>query len=145
MVACQSEAAQSVAMAWKRGLSRVAEPHLTGSIAISLLDPLGGDHALSALYESDGCPVLLTDAELVQAVRDLGTMGVLAEPSGAAGLAGARKMAASTGRWTEGGRARTTVVIVTGGGARWLGTDGWPNTREGDYVADDARGDIACS
>ena len=87
------------------------------SVASGLLDPFpwDGDSALTAIERTNGAGVSVDDRAIMQAVRDLAAYeGVFAEPSGAAGVAGLRKLI------REGvvGRDDTSVVLVTGSGLK---------------------------
>jgi len=87
------------------------------SVASGLLDPFpwDGDSALTAIEKTNGAGVSVDDQAIMQAVRDLAAYeGVFAEPSGAAGVAGLRKLI------REGvvGRDDTSVVLVTGSGLK---------------------------
>ena len=87
------------------------------SVASGLLDPFpwDGDSALAAIERTNGAGVSVDDRAIMQAVRDLAACeGVFAEPSGAAGVAGLRKLI------REGvvGRDDTSVVLVTGSGLK---------------------------
>jgi threonine synthase len=115
MVGCQVEAAPAVTKAWRAGLAEVLPVAPGNSIALSLVDERGGDHALWALYESGGRAVAVTERDLVEAMSRLGRLGILAEPAGAAGMAGLARCVAA-GSVTPSSRV---VVVVTGGGGRW--------------------------
>ena len=94
----------------------VAEPH-PHTIASGLEDPYpwDADCAMEGVTETGGQGETADDSEILEAVRDLARCeGVFAEPSGAAALAGARKMRA-------GGaidRDQVVVVLVTGSGLK---------------------------
>jgi len=114
MVGCGLSAAPSVAAAWRAGRDQVSAVAPQPSIALSLVDAQGGDHALWAIRESGGSAVSIDDPDLVRAMTTLGSLGVLAEPAGAAGLA-----ALGSG-WPGSVRAgEIAVVVVTGGSGRW--------------------------
>lgn len=87
------------------------------TIATGLEDtyPWDGDMALRALYETKGYGVVVSDPEIVNAMKLLAKYeGILAEPSGAAGLAGLIK-AKDEG---EVDRDEDVVVLVTGHGLK---------------------------
>jgi threonine synthase len=94
----------------------VAEPH-PHTIASGLEDPYpwDADCAMEGVAKTGGQGETADDSEILEAVRDLARCeGVFAEPSGAAALAGARKM-------REGGaidRDQLVVVLVTGSGLK---------------------------
>jgi threonine synthase len=87
------------------------------SVASGLLDPFpwDGDAALSGVQTTGGGGVAVEDAAIMQAVKELAAYeGLFAEPSGAAAVAGLRKLL------EEGGvRENDTVVaLVTGSGLK---------------------------
>lgn len=91
-------------------------PH-PSSVASGLLDPYpwDGDGAMEAVAKSGGAGVAVSDEEIMWAVKALAKLeGIFAEPSGAAGLAGLRKLL------QEGfiDRGDTAVVLVTGSGLK---------------------------
>jgi threonine synthase len=113
IIACGLSAAPSVATAWRDRLDHVLATDTTPSIALSLIDAQGGDHALSALYESGGAALSLHDEHLLQAMATLGALGVLAEPAGAAALG------AVTNHLYSPTPDEVAVVVMTGYGGRW--------------------------
>ncbi|MET1160095.1 MAG: threonine synthase [Thermoprotei archaeon] len=87
------------------------------TIATGLEDtyPWDGDYGLRALYDTSGYGVVVSDNEIMEAVKMLAKYeGIFAEPSGAAGLAGLVK-ALREGRVD---RDETVVVLVTGHGLK---------------------------
>lgn len=87
------------------------------TIATGLEDtyPWDGDAALRAIYGTKGYGVVVSDDEIVKAMKLLASLeGVFAEPSGAAGLAGLVK--AVEERQVD--RDETVVVLVTGHGLK---------------------------
>ena len=99
------------------GMDRLVPEPNPSSVAGGLLDPYpwDGDAAMQGVRRTHGGGVSVSDGEIMQAVRDLATYeGIFAEPSGAAGLAGLRKLL------TEGtiGKKDEVVVLVTGSGLK---------------------------
>ncbi len=87
------------------------------TIATGLEDtyPWDGDAGLRALYNTDGYGVVVSDEEILEAMKLLASMeGIFAEPSGAAGLAGLIK-ALNDGKID---RDEEIVVLVTGHGLK---------------------------
>ncbi|ADI31853.1 threonine synthase [Staphylothermus hellenicus] len=87
------------------------------TIATGLEDtfPWDGDAGLRALYNTNGYGVVVSDEEILEAMKLLASLeGLFAEPSGAAGLAGLIK-ALEDG---EVDRDETVVVLVTGHGLK---------------------------
>lgn len=142
MVGCHLAAAPSVTAAWRERLTEVVAVVPEPSVALSLIDERGGDHALWALYESAGAAVPVGEDEIASAVTALGRLGILAEPAAAVGIAALGRCreeldaaSASVGDVLAGpswkgsagdadvrhqpARALDAVVVVTGNGARW--------------------------
>ncbi len=89
------------------------ENTIADSIAVGV--PRNPDKALSAIRESKGIVVNVTDEEILAAMKLLGTTcGVFAEPAGATGTAGVKK-AAQTGLIPK---SATVVSLVTGSGLK---------------------------
>ncbi len=79
--------------------------------SISGNSPLhGGRRLLSAVRNSGGMAMAVTDEEILEAMRDLGREGIGAEPSSAAGVA-AFKQAAKAGKIHS---TDTAVCVITG-------------------------------
>ena len=79
--------------------------------SISGNSPLhGGRRLLSAVRNSGGMALAVTDEEILEAMRDLGREGIGAEPSSAAGVA-AFKQAAKAGKIRS---TDTAVCVITG-------------------------------
>lgn len=102
-----------------RGLSpEEVEPERNPrTIASGLSDPYpwDGDAAMEGVRRTGGAPVSVSDEEILDAVKELARYeGVFAEPSGAAGLAGAKRL-------LEDGvidKSDKVVVLVTGSGLK---------------------------
>lgn len=81
--------------------------------------PWDADTAIPAIERSKGAVQAVSDAEILEAEKLLAkSEGIFAEPSGAAGLAGLRKL-------LDAGivdRSEVVVVEVTGGGLKDVGT-----------------------
>lgn len=89
------------------------ENTIADSIAVGV--PRNPDKALSAIRESNGIVINVTDEEILAAMKLLGTTcGVFAEPAGATGTAGVKK-AAQTGLIPK---SATVVSLVTGSGLK---------------------------
>ncbi len=88
------------------------ENTLADSIAVGV--PRNPDKALNAIRESRGIPVNVSDQEILEAMKLLGSVGVFAEPAGATGAAGVKKA-------VEGGlipKDASVVSVVTGSGLK---------------------------
>jgi threonine synthase len=119
LIAVQPEGNRALVKAMQSGLklSQIVPEAYPKSVASGLLDPYpwDGDAALEGVRATRGAGVWVSDREIMDAVKDLASLeGVFAEPSGAAGLAGMKKMAA------EGGISKDdrVVVLVTGSGLK---------------------------
>ena len=89
------------------------ENTLADSIAVGV--PRNADKALTAIRESDGIVVNVSDQEIMAAQRLLGrTCGVFGEPAGVTGAAGVKKLC------EQGviGKDDTVVSVVTGNGLK---------------------------
>ena len=89
------------------------ENTLADSIAVGV--PRNADKALTAIRESDGIVVNVSDQEIMAAQQLLGrTCGVFGEPAGVTGAAGVKKLC------EQGviGKAVTVVSVVTGNGLK---------------------------
>ncbi len=116
MIGVQAEGSAALADAWERGAD-TAGPIEANTFADSISVGLPRDQvkALKAARESGGGFVRVSDAEIAEALALLARhAGIMAEPAGAAGLAGLRKMA-QQGRL---GANDTAVVMVTGHGLK---------------------------
>jgi threonine synthase len=119
LVAVQPNGNRPLVRAIREGLgfNQVTPEAYPKSVASGLLDPYpwDGDAALAGIRKTEGTGVSVSDDEILQAVRDLAAYeGVFAEPSGAAGLAGLKRMV-SEGLIAMGDKV---VVLVTGSGLK---------------------------
>jgi len=119
LVVVQPEGNQALVRAIRahKKFSEIIPEAFPKSIASGLLDPFpwDGDAAMAGVRETKGAGVSASEAEIMRAVKDLAAYeGVFSEPSGAAGLAGLRRM-------LEQGtvnKNETAVVLVTGSGLK---------------------------
>ena len=119
LVAVQPEGNQPLVKAIREGKSfgEIRPTPYPKSVASGLLDPFpwDGDAAMEGVRETGGTGVAVSDDEIMWAVKSMASReGVFAEPSGAAGLAGLRKLL------DEGfiSRSDEAVVLVTGSGLK---------------------------
>jgi threonine synthase len=76
----------------RRDFDPVEQPE-TVATAIRIGNPVSGKKALTAIYESGGCALEVSDEEILSAQRMLGRIeGVGVEPASAASVAGVQKM-----------------------------------------------------
>jgi threonine synthase len=90
-VACQASDANPVVRAVAAGQSTVTPIENAWSIATSAREATAGDHVLSAIYDSGGFAVDVTDAEIRDAMTLLARHGIAAEAASALSVAGAKK------------------------------------------------------
>ena len=121
MVGVQAEGCSPIARAFEEGRNRVgAWIDKPETVATGIADPLvgyedDGTYTLQIIRRSGGVAVTVSDDEILQAAVYLGgTEGLFAEPTGAASIAGARKLL-DCGRIR---RSDTVVCIVTGNGLK---------------------------
>ena len=74
-------------------ITPVSAKTIADSISVDL--PRDGIRAIRAVKETDGTYVNVSDAEILNAIAELGQVGVFAEPAGAAAYAGVVKAIAS--------------------------------------------------
>ncbi len=115
MVACQPSGAnvleRSVAAGRKEAITL---PH-PSSVATSVREPTSGEHALEAIYASDGRALSVDDDETLAMMRLLGREGICVEPACAVAVAGvARERGA--GRI---GDDELVVAVLTSSGIKW--------------------------
>ncbi|MGI5284533.1 threonine synthase [Nonomuraea polychroma] len=91
MFSCETAAGGPHAQAIATG-SPAAIVELGHSDAYGIAGPVGGHRGVLAVRDSGGEAVLVTDDEMRQAQRDLARQGMWQELSGAAGLAGYRRV-----------------------------------------------------
>jgi threonine synthase len=94
MVGVQAEGASPLVKAWQAGFHRV-QPTIPKTLAdsISVVMPRDQIKCLAAVRESAGTMISVADEDILTAMHNLaGTTGIMAEPAGAAGLAGLQKL-----------------------------------------------------
>lgn len=117
-VAVQAEGCAPIVRAFDEGATEVRAWGDPKTIASGISDPLigyerDGTYTLRLVRESGGRAISVSDAEIVEAMKELAAgNGIFAEPTGASSLAAARKMMAS-GEIKPGERV---VCMVTGHG-----------------------------
>jgi len=119
LVAVQAEGCAPIVTAFTRGAERaepVPDPH-TVAPGIRVPSPLADRLALRALRESNGTGVIVTDAELLDEMRNAAREeGILFCPEGAATIAGARRLRAEG--WLR--EDDEVVLLNTGSGLKHL-------------------------
>jgi threonine synthase len=111
--ACQAEGSSAIARALAEGSfgKPVASDTIADSISVDV--PRNGAHALGKLKKHSGRAVVVSDAEILEAQRELASSsGCFAEPSSSAAWAGFRKAAPQIPK------DATVVVMITGSGLK---------------------------
>lgn len=116
LIGAQAEGSAALANAWRDGAARcvpVAASTIADSISVS--QPRDQVKALRGVRESGGAFVVVTDAEILTAMREVATTaGIFVEPAAAAAFAGLRRGTAE-GVIDPG---EEVVVVVTGHGLK---------------------------
>lgn len=95
MVSVEAASGAPIAKSLAKGLDYIEPVESRGTVALSIGTSTSGLHALKAVKESKGLAVAVGDREIMDAQRLLAsTEGLYSEPSAAASVAGAIKMAA---------------------------------------------------
>jgi len=112
MIGVQAEGANPIYKAVKEGKNDIEpiEKPETVATAIRIGNPVNAKKALKAIYESKGTVVQVSDEEIIQAQKDLASMGIGVEPASAASIAGLRKLA----EMGEIEKDETIVCVATG-------------------------------
>ena len=116
LVGVQAEGSAPLVRAWEEGTEEIV-PMVPETLAdsISVGQPRDRVKALRAARQTGGKYVSVTDEEILEAMRLLGReAAVFAEPAGAAGFAGLRKLASQSEIDPE----ERIVVLVTGNGLK---------------------------
>ena len=116
MIGVQAEGCAPLVKAFQAGANR-AEPLQPNTIADSISVGIPRDQvkALKAVRESEGGFIAVSDHQILDAISNLAKkVGVLAEPAGAAAMAGLYKFA-QQGKISS---QQTAVVMVTGNGLK---------------------------
>lgn len=96
IVGVQAEGSAAIANAFRAGTETivpVSATTLADSISVDL--PRDGVRAVRAARDTNGTYLTVKDADILQAIADLGRMGIFAEPAGATAYAGLVQAAAS--------------------------------------------------
>ncbi|MGC8779442.1 MAG: threonine synthase [Anaerolineae bacterium] len=112
LIGIQADHCAPLHLAWTRGLNDYVEiePQPTVAEGIAVQRPPRAPAVLAAIRESGGCTIGVSEAEILDATRVLLRLGLCAEPTSAATLAGWRKLSAA--------ERRGAVLILTGNGLK---------------------------
>jgi threonine synthase len=113
MFACQASGADSAFRAFRRNERHAELLTSTSTIALSIAERITGDHALRAVYESQGSVITCTDGETLEAQRLLLRHGLALEPASAVALACMRRLA------SEATAGESWVVVGSGSAVKW--------------------------
>lgn len=116
LIGVQAEGCNPVTRAFSEGkdfIEPVKKPK-TIADAIACGNPIDGLEALSALRESCGFALSVSDREILSAIKVLGKEGIYAEPGGAAATAGLLKIASHDNIF----RGKNVVSIISGHGLK---------------------------
>jgi threonine synthase len=118
MVAVQAEGCAPIVKAWEanRDAAEFFPNAATMASGLRVPGPLGDLMMLRMLRQTHGTALAVSDAEMLQAGRELASFeGIFAAPEGAATVIGARKLAASN--WIK--PEETVVLFNTGTGYKY--------------------------
>lgn len=121
MTGVQAEGCDPIVEAFinRRQLVRSASKPKTIALDIAVMNPMYGSAALRAIRESRGSAIAVSDAEILEATRQLAkTEGIFAEPAAASTVAGLKKLIDS-GKVE---RSEEIVCVITGAGLKDPGT-----------------------
>lgn len=127
MVAVQAEGCAPIVKAWEAGrdASEFFPNAATIASGLRVPGPLGDLMILKMLKQTGGTPISVSDAEMLEAGRELArSEGIFAAPEGAATVSAARKLAASG--WLKPGE--TVVLFNTGSGYKY--SEAWQRALE---------------
>jgi threonine synthase len=89
---CQSTGSAAIYNAYRSGKEKIIPVEATTMAdSISVNVPSDGLRALRAATQTDGAYVAVEDSQIIQAIADLGSLGIFSEPAGAASLAGLKQ------------------------------------------------------
>lgn len=115
IIGVQAEGSAAIANAFRAGteeITPVAARTLADSISVDL--PRDGVRAVRAARDTQGTYITVADSEILEAIAELGKMGIFAEPAGAAAYAGLVKAAGSDILGAE----DPVLVLNTGSGLK---------------------------
>ena len=118
MVACQPAGANSLEASLHQGAKEAVELSPVESVAVSTKETVSDTRALEAIHASGGTALSATDAEILQAVQDLGREGLCVEASSALPVACLPRLVAEAARATVG----PIVCVLTAAGIKWPDT-----------------------
>jgi len=119
LLAVQAERSDAITSYFESGIYTDSSSPVTIADSISVTTPSNADWAVSAIRESSGNAVRVSDVQISEAQRELASKhGVFAEPSSSATLAG-YKLAIARGLIRP---LEQTVLLITGHGLKDIGS-----------------------
>ena len=121
MTGVQAEGCDPIVEAFmnRRQFTQSASKSRTIALDIAVKNPMYGSTALRAIRESRGSAISVSDAEILEATRQLAkTEGIFAEPAAASTVAGLKKLI-DNGKVE---RSEEIVCVITGAGLKDPGT-----------------------
>jgi len=118
IIGVQAEGSAAIANAFYRGKEEiipVKAKTIADSISVDL--PRDGVRAIRAARETHGDYIIVSDPEIINAIAELGSIGIFAEPAGATSYAGLVK-AVKNGKINS---TESILVINTGSGLKDIG------------------------
>jgi threonine synthase len=115
IVACQPEGANSAAKAWREGRNHASPLESMSTAALSVAEPVTGDHALRAVYESGGEFREVSEFAIREAAAALRKKGFALELASALPYACAAQPAGSE----PSAEGETWVLIGSGAAVKW--------------------------
>ncbi len=112
LIGVQADHCAPLHLAWTRGLADYADitPQPTIAEGIAVQRPPRAAAVLEAIRRSGGCTIGVSEEEIMDATKTLLRLGLFAEPTSAATLAGWRKLSAA--------ERAGAVLILTGSGLK---------------------------
>ncbi|MCX5822897.1 MAG: threonine synthase [Deltaproteobacteria bacterium] len=113
LIGIQSENCAPLYQAFRRNLKEIPRIVKKDTLAegISIADPIRGTHIIDAVRESNGDFVIVSDAEIKDALKNMAKKGYYIEPTSAAAIAGASKYLAKS-------KDEVVVSVFTGHGLK---------------------------
>jgi threonine synthase len=118
MYACQATGANPYVRAFRDGKKRLTPVDAAHTVALSIEEKIGGELALSAVYESGGAALDATDDEIILTARCLAREGLALESASAAAVTCASKLS------EQGCKEERWLAIGTGAAIKWPQTEG---------------------
>lgn len=116
MIGCQTVGANSLVRAFRTGKQVIVPLDFVDTVASSLAERAAGQQALTAVYESAGLALEVTDEEALTAMRWMARRGIALEPSSAVPLACLHQLLKQE---TDSATGEIWVSIGSGAAPKW--------------------------